>query len=87
MTSVPSSPTIRLQYIGPVFFGSLFNCALLGNVNRPIIFYIRFPEERTPIKTFVYFLYILDLVQTVESTHYSYYILVYGWGDMSVQYA
>ncbi|KAG7445478.1 uncharacterized protein BT62DRAFT_920684 [Guyanagaster necrorhizus] len=92
MTSVPSFLTIRLLYIGPVFFGSLFNWALLGMLTAQLYsFYIHFPEEEhTPIKTFsasaIYFLYILDLVQTVESMHYSYYILVYGWGDLSVQY-
>ncbi|KAK0197833.1 hypothetical protein F5146DRAFT_1130744 [Armillaria mellea] len=84
MDSAPSSQTIRLQYIGPVFFGGLLNWCLLGTSTVQLYnFHVRFPKERTSIKCFVYILYILDLAQTVGSTHYSYYVLVSGWGDLS----
>ncbi|KAK0438928.1 hypothetical protein EV421DRAFT_927771 [Armillaria borealis] len=83
MASAPSSQTIRIQYIGPVFFGCLLNWCLLGALTVQLYsFHVCFPKERTPIKGFVYILYILDLAQTVGSTHYSYHVLVYGWGDL-----
>ncbi|KAK0232625.1 hypothetical protein IW262DRAFT_6433 [Armillaria fumosa] len=40
--------------------------------------------KSVPIKSFVYILCILDLVQTIGSTYSSYYALVSGWGGPSV---
>lgn len=72
-------------FTGPIFFGTVFNWALLGTLTVQLyIFYLSFPKERRIIKALVYTMYVLDLFQTAATTHFGWFLLVGGWGDPSV---
>ncbi|KAF8704394.1 hypothetical protein AX14_014031 [Amanita brunnescens Koide BX004] len=80
MSALPPSFDLR-DYTGPAFIGSILNWGLLGTLMLQIYsFSISFPNERLGIKCFVYLLLFLELIQTVLSTHWAWYILVSGWG-------
>lgn len=72
-------------FTGPLFLGSVFSWCLFGTfILQVYIFSISFPNERLGIRLLVYGLLVLDIVQTIFSTHWVWRILVLGWGDTSV---
>ncbi|KAF8632077.1 hypothetical protein AX15_002054 [Amanita polypyramis BW_CC] len=77
-----AAATINFKlYTGPVFVGSMVNWGLLGTLCLQIYsFAISFPNERLGIKCFVYFLLLLEIVQTGLATHWGWFVLVQGWG-------
>jgi len=62
--------------------GTVFNWALLGVLSFQLyMFHGNFPNERKAIKALVYTMYCLDLVQTVSTTYFAWFMLVDGWGN------
>ncbi|KAF5368265.1 hypothetical protein D9615_010364 [Tricholomella constricta] len=70
--------------ITPQFIGNLLNYALMGVLAMQVYFYtLTFQEDRLAIKSLVYLVFVLDIIQTCFSTHYFWQSLVDGWGDTS----
>lgn len=65
--------------------GHLFNWALLGILAIQVYIYsLSFREDKLAIKALVALLFFLDLLQTAFATHYAWYVLAGGWGDLYV---
>ncbi|KAJ7263059.1 hypothetical protein C8J57DRAFT_1513288 [Mycena rebaudengoi] len=70
---------------GPILAGTQFNWALLGTLTLQVYtFHISFPKERAWLKTFVYSIFFLDVLQTAICSHFAYVVLSGRWGDPSV---
>ncbi|KAH9958992.1 hypothetical protein BC827DRAFT_536600 [Russula dissimulans] len=69
---------------GPILIGNLVNWLLLGVLTMQIYaYYLCFPKDYRRIKSTVYGLYLLDIIQTVFTTEGAWRALCVGWGDPS----
>ncbi|KAF9450341.1 hypothetical protein P691DRAFT_773990 [Macrolepiota fuliginosa MF-IS2] len=80
-------PTLAQQYIqftGPIFLGTVFNWCLLGTLFSQLYTYVlTYPEDTRHLKFLVGGLSVLEVLQTVLTTHHAWEMLVAGWGDTS----
>ncbi|KAN0140864.1 hypothetical protein V8E53_001308 [Lactarius tabidus] len=80
------SPTASMGVTGiaaPLLFGSLINWALYGVLCVQIYVYnCNFPRDRRSLKFLVYFVFLLETVQTVLTGADVYYWFVAGFGDV-----
>ncbi|KAF7349500.1 putative Transmembrane protein [Mycena sanguinolenta] len=81
----PSSPVPNFDIAsvtGPMLLGHLFNFGLLGCLAIQVYVYmLSFPDDKILVKSFVYIVFFLDLLQTGFATHYAWWVLAGGWGD------
>ncbi|KAJ7214817.1 hypothetical protein GGX14DRAFT_609477 [Mycena pura] len=69
----------------PMLAGTQANWLLLGTLTLQVYkFHVCFPKERWWIKTLVYTLFTLEVVQTAVTSHFAYTLLVVRWGDPTV---
>ncbi|KAJ7280802.1 hypothetical protein C8J57DRAFT_1711791 [Mycena rebaudengoi] len=62
---------------GPRLIGLIFNWGLLGVLTT---------QDKWTLKTLVYFVYVLDWVQTCSATYDCFQWFVYGWGSVPLFY-
>ncbi|KAJ7221596.1 hypothetical protein GGX14DRAFT_670383 [Mycena pura] len=68
---------------GPRLIGLLFNWGLLGVLTTQVyIYHVNFPKDKWTLKFLVYFVYVLDWVQTCSATYDAFQWFVYGWGSV-----
>ncbi|KAJ7114674.1 hypothetical protein C8R43DRAFT_1039185 [Mycena crocata] len=66
----------------PILAGTQANWALLGTLTLQVYkFHICFPKEKTWIKSLVYGVFFLEILQTAITSHFAYSLLVTGWGN------
>ncbi|KAK7034667.1 hypothetical protein VNI00_012309 [Paramarasmius palmivorus] len=67
---------------GPLMLGYMLSWGLLGILSVQIyLYYTAFPKDPLKFKVLVYFIYILDVVQTIMFTHDAFERFVYGFGN------
>ncbi|KAJ8518912.1 hypothetical protein ONZ45_g4084 [Pleurotus djamor] len=72
-----------VKRIGPLFIGIILNWSLLGILAVQFCTYVQIgTRDLLAIKVFVVFVMILDIMQTVFTTHLSWNFLVENWGDI-----
>jgi len=75
MVFIPSNIT------GPTLLGILFNWGLMGVLAVQLYLFYENSKDRWAIKTLVYVLALLDIMQTVMVTADAFYWFVYGFGN------
>ncbi|THU95622.1 hypothetical protein K435DRAFT_966340 [Dendrothele bispora CBS 962.96] len=81
--SVPSPPVdhATLLILGPILVGIIVSYLLEGVVFvQAYIYYMSFPKDKLWMKTAVYTLFVLDIIQTVAVTSSTWSFLISGWG-------
>ncbi|KAJ7192564.1 hypothetical protein GGX14DRAFT_479904 [Mycena pura] len=74
-----------VQFEALYLLGTQVNWLLLGTLTLQVYkFHICFPKERWWVKTLVYTLFVLEVVQTAVTSHFAYSILVISWGKPSI---
>ncbi|KAF7369110.1 putative Transmembrane protein [Mycena venus] len=91
VTPPPENPSRDdiIWLAGPRLLGLIFNWSLLGVLTIQVyIYHINFPKDRRFLKFLgeLYFVYILDWVQTCSATYDAFQWFVYGWGNIPVLY-
>ncbi|KAH8998242.1 hypothetical protein EDB86DRAFT_3149034 [Lactarius hatsudake] len=72
-----------VKVAAPLLFGPLFNWALYGVLCVQIYVYsYNFPDDRRSVKFLVYFVFVLETVQTALTGADMYYWFVDGFGDV-----
>ncbi|KAJ7708736.1 hypothetical protein B0H17DRAFT_1191234 [Mycena rosella] len=70
--------------IGPLFIGNILNWMFMGTlVMQLYTYYITFPTDKLFLRILVNGLFLLDVAQTVTSTHYGWFFIVTTWGNPS----
>ncbi|KAH9077842.1 hypothetical protein EDB83DRAFT_1523341 [Lactarius deliciosus] len=86
MAESSESPTTSAEAIkiaAPLLFGPVFNWALYGVLCVQIYVYsYNFPRDRRPLKSLVYFVFLLDTIQTALTGADIYYWFVAGFGNV-----
>lgn len=68
---------------GPQLFGFLLNYMLMGALAVQVYhYYVSFPDDRRRVKTIVYTIFALEIVQTILMGYSSYRIFGSGYGDL-----
>ncbi|KAK0486523.1 hypothetical protein IW261DRAFT_801449 [Armillaria novae-zelandiae] len=82
MQPIPAGyPIERLS--GPEIVGYLLHWGLFGTLSVQLyLYYLAFPNDKQFIKFLVYFMYIVEFVQTILLTHDAFAIFGYGFGDL-----
>ncbi|KAK0486439.1 hypothetical protein IW261DRAFT_1308144, partial [Armillaria novae-zelandiae] len=63
--------------------GYLLNWGLFGTLSIQLyLYYLAFPKDRGFVKSLVYGIYILELVQTILVAHDAFTVFGYGFGDL-----
>ncbi|KAF8074492.1 hypothetical protein FPV67DRAFT_583382 [Lyophyllum atratum] len=76
---------LAVNLIGPLLLGNLLNHALSGVLGVQVYFYtLTFQKDRVALKSLVYFVLILDLIQTCFSTHAVWNVIIVDWGHITV---
>ncbi|KAJ7088518.1 hypothetical protein B0H15DRAFT_292496 [Mycena belliarum] len=75
---IPDANTV----IGPLFIGNSFNWMLMGTLLLQVYAYwLNFPRDTMRIKSLVYSVFVLDLLQTGFGTHEVWWFSVEKWGN------
>jgi len=70
-----------LPFNGPIFVGTVLNWCLLGTVSLQVHTYIlTYPDDSRRLKSLIWGLFGLEIIQTAFLTHYAWVTLVSGWG-------
>ncbi|KAK0486407.1 hypothetical protein IW261DRAFT_795431 [Armillaria novae-zelandiae] len=84
MLLIPADYPVE-QLSGPPIVGYLLNWGLFGTLSVQLyLYYLAFPKDRNFIKSLVYSIYILELVQTILVAHDAFAVFGYGFGDWEV---
>ncbi|KAI0046251.1 hypothetical protein FA95DRAFT_1607046 [Auriscalpium vulgare] len=79
----PGVPDNVADFTAPQLFGFLFNWGLFGVLSAQTYYYsLHFFADQRPLKSFVYGLYILEIVQTALITQTAFANFGKGWGDL-----
>lgn len=79
----PPLPSIGIMF-GPPLIGISIACMLFGSMwNQCILYYTRFPKDKTWLKCYVGILLMLDVVGTVFALWWIYDLLVDNFGNFS----
>ncbi|KAJ7186128.1 hypothetical protein C8R46DRAFT_1062556 [Mycena filopes] len=88
---VPTSPTHIARndihdgvnianLVGSMFIGNILNWMLFGALIMQLnTYYQNYPNDRLALKIFVYFVFFLDVVQTVLLTHHGWWWIITTW--------
>ncbi|KAK0495039.1 hypothetical protein EDD18DRAFT_1355039 [Armillaria luteobubalina] len=84
MIPVPAGYPIE-RVSGPLIVGYLLNWGLFGTLSIQLyLYYLAFPKDRRFVKSLVYGIYIIELVQTILIAHNAFALFGYGFGDLEV---
>ncbi|KAF7332611.1 hypothetical protein MKEN_00143900 [Mycena kentingensis (nom. inval.)] len=68
-------------FTAPILAGTQANWLLLGTLGVQVYkFYLTFPNERWWLRTLVYTLFVLEIIQTAITSHFAFSLLVVNWG-------
>ncbi|KAK0493103.1 hypothetical protein EDD18DRAFT_1357027 [Armillaria luteobubalina] len=82
MPPVPAGYHIE-RVSGPIIVGYLLHWGLFGTLSVQLyLYYLAFPEDRQFVKSVVYGIYIVELVQTILVAHDAFAVFGYGFGDL-----
>ncbi|KAK0215455.1 hypothetical protein IW262DRAFT_218843 [Armillaria fumosa] len=82
MLPVPAGNPIE-RVSGPMIVGYLLHWGLFGTLSIQLyLYYLAFPMDRQFVKSLVYGIYILELVQTILIAHDAFAVFGYGFGDL-----
>ncbi|KAK0492554.1 hypothetical protein EDD18DRAFT_1465387 [Armillaria luteobubalina] len=82
MPPVPEGYPIE-QMSGPMIVGYLLHWGLFGTLSVQLyLYYLAFPKDRPFVKSLVYGVYIIELVQTILVAHDAFAVFGYGFGDL-----
>ncbi|KAJ6548566.1 hypothetical protein B0H19DRAFT_997104, partial [Mycena capillaripes] len=82
-----ATPDEIIWLAGPRLIGLIFNWGLLGVLTTQVyIYHVNFSKDKWTLKTLVYFIYVLDWVQTCSATYDCFQWFVYGWGSVPLLY-
>ncbi|KAK0226537.1 hypothetical protein IW262DRAFT_774089 [Armillaria fumosa] len=82
MLPVPASYPIE-QVSGPLIVGYLLNWGLFGTLSIQLyLYYLAFPKDRPFVKSLIYGIYIVELVQAILVAHDAFAVFGYGFGDL-----
>ncbi|KAF7304570.1 hypothetical protein HMN09_00859700 [Mycena chlorophos] len=69
--------------IGPIFLGNSLNCLLLGTLALQVYSYWRhFRKDRAYLKTLVYIILLVDVIQTGFGIHEAWWYAIQNWGNV-----
>ncbi|KAK0226535.1 hypothetical protein IW262DRAFT_1457764 [Armillaria fumosa] len=82
MLPIPAGyPIARVS--GPLIVGYLLNWGLFGTLSIQLyLYYLAFPKDRQVVKSLVYGIYIVEMVQTILVAHDAFAVFGYGFGDL-----
>ncbi|KAK0226666.1 hypothetical protein IW262DRAFT_1431749 [Armillaria fumosa] len=82
MRPVPAGYPIE-RVSGPMIVGYLLHWGLFGTLSIQLyLYYLAFPKDRQFVKSVVYGIYIVELVQTILIAHDAFAMFGYGFGDL-----
>ncbi|KAJ4493856.1 hypothetical protein C8J55DRAFT_169813 [Lentinula edodes] len=86
MSSEPASafpPGVDISELsGPLIIAYILHWGLFGTLSIQIyLYYLAFPSDRTIIKSVVYGIFLIEIIQTILVTHDAFAIFGYGFGS------
>ncbi|EKM52244.1 uncharacterized protein PHACADRAFT_148765 [Phanerochaete carnosa HHB-10118-sp] len=76
-------PADAAPIAGPLLLGYLFNWGLFGVLSAQVyLYHIAFPRDRWTMKTLVYGVYLVEMVQTILVTHDAFGEYARGFGNL-----
>ncbi|KAK0486404.1 hypothetical protein IW261DRAFT_795384 [Armillaria novae-zelandiae] len=85
MLPVPAGYPIE-RVSGPLIVGCLLHWGLFGTLSIQLyLYYLAFPKDRPFVKSLVYGIYIVELLQTILVAHDAFAVFGYGFGDLEAQ--
>ncbi|KAF9265196.1 hypothetical protein L218DRAFT_161053 [Marasmius fiardii PR-910] len=83
MSGLPPVPPNVVKLTGPFYLGSMLNWGLLGVLNvQTYIYYLGFPNDRWISKALVFFVYVVEMAQTIISMVDWWRYFGAGWGNI-----
>ncbi|EKM52242.1 uncharacterized protein PHACADRAFT_211519 [Phanerochaete carnosa HHB-10118-sp] len=76
-------PADMAPIAGPLLLGYLFNWGLFGVLSVQVyLYHIAFPRDHWPMKTLVYSVYLIEMVQTILVTFDAFHEYARGFGNL-----
>ncbi|KAG6848106.1 hypothetical protein H0H93_003327 [Arthromyces matolae] len=79
----PVGPLVRI-FIEPTLIGTLLNWGLFGIIGvQACIYFSREYQDTIWLRSMVFFVLVIDVIQTVFHTHAMWFAMIENWGDPS----